>query len=228
MLAACKTDQERADEAYERGLALLAAGDEARARVEFRNATTAEVNHVGAQTQLGRLFQREGATRAAFRAYLRVAEADPTNLEAVSTLARIAFRQQEWDIFERYALRALELAPADPGVKVIGLARQYRQAVLDKDQTRRQSLLAEGEALSAQQGDDMLLRFVLIDSYVTDGRPRDALAQIDAALATDPKNPGLHTMKLQVLGRLEDIDGIGAELHRAVEVSPTTSPTTRR
>lgn len=220
MLAACKTDQERADEAYERGLALLAAGDEARARVEFRNATTAEVNHVGAQTQLGRLFQREGATRAAFRAYLRVAEADPTNLEAVPTLARIAFRQQEWDIFERYALRALELAPADPGVKVIGLARQYRQAVLDKDQARRQSLLAEGEALSAQQGDDMLLRFVLIDSYVTDGRPRDALAQIDAALATDPKNPGLHTMKLQVLGRLEDIDGIGAELHRAVEVFP--------
>ena len=220
-LAACKTDRERAEEAFQRGMALLQAGDPARARVEFRNAIAADMTYLDAEIQMGRLNLREGKEKAAFRSYVRAHEIDPANLEAATTLARIAFVSREWDLFDRYAAEALKLAPRDGGVQAIDLARQYRQATLARDEAARGALLARAEPMTADRPDDLLLRFVLIDAYVNAGRYEDARAQVDAAVAADPDNVQLHPLRLQVLANLKDAAGIEAELRRMQGLFPT-------
>ena len=219
-LSACKSDAERAEEAYQRGMQLLQAGDGARARVEFRNAIAVDMNHVGAQLQIGRLAYLEGNNLAAFRSYGRVYETDANNLEAVIALARITFLQQQWEEFDRFATRAQELAPADPVVTVITLAHDYRKAALAKDAEAQKRLVARAETLATGPDAEIMLRFVLIDGYLDAARYDLARTQVDAAIAQQPTNPTLHPIKLQVLAQLGDLAGIETELRRVIAVFP--------
>lgn len=169
---------------------------------------------------LARLNLEERALRPAFSDYTRVAEQDPTNLEAQVALSQIAFAVKNWDAFERHSEAAITLASDDNQVKVLDLARRYREAVQNEDISARSALLKEAEALNTVVADDEIVRQILIDGYVLEQRYDAALLQLDKAIENDPTDPGLYTLKIQILATLQDADGMEAEMRRMTEVFP--------
>jgi tetratricopeptide (TPR) repeat protein len=219
-LAACDSPEEKAEAYYQRGLELLEAGDEARARVEFRNAIREVGTYMDPYLVLARLNLEDRALRPAFRDYLRVAEQDPTNLEAQVALSQISFAVQDWDAFERHSSEAITLASDDPQVQILDTAQRYRQAVQDEDGPARSAIVTEAEALQQTTPDSEILRQILIDGYMFEQRYEAAKSQVEDAIAADPQNPDFYNYKIQILAVLQDNDGIEAELYRLTEVFP--------
>ncbi|WP_299855117.1 tetratricopeptide repeat protein [uncultured Roseobacter sp.] len=219
-LIACESDAERAEGHYQRGLELMAEGDEARARIEFRNALQQEATHIDARLELARLNYEDGSLRPAFRNYLRVAEQDPNNLEAQVKLGEMAFMIKNWDAFERHTGEAIRLASDDANVRLLDLASRYRNAALAEDRAARQSLLAEAEALEAEFPDNEILRQILIDGYTVSERYDAALAQIEKSIQATPEDVDLYFAKIRLLGTLNDEDAVEDELRRMVATFP--------
>ena len=219
-LGACKSSEDRAEDAFQRGLELMSEGDEARARLEFRNATRLSAAHLEAQLALGRLNLKLGAFRPAFRSFRIVVESEPDNVEAQIAISQISFLNGDWESLERYGARAIELAPENPETKIIDLATRYRQAVLDKDATARSALLEQVQAMESVLPNDRLMRRLLIDGYLSEGRFEAALTQIDNAIEDNPKNRDLYQLKVRILGQLGDNGGVETTLRRMVEVFP--------
>ncbi|MBW4710767.1 tetratricopeptide repeat protein [Roseobacter sp. YSTF-M11] len=219
-LAACDSDEERAEEFYQRGLELAAEGDEERARIEFRNALKQDATHLDARVYLARLQFKAGALRPAFREFLRVAEQDPENLEAQVKLGEMAFLIQNWEAFERHSDAAIQLASDDPNVRLLDLAKRYRSAVLEEDSAARSSVLAEAEAMEADFPDNGILRQILIDGYLFEEKHAAALEQIEKAIVAAPDRQDLYVTKVQLLNGLNDLDAVETELYRMVETFP--------
>lgn len=219
-MAACKSSEDRAEEAYQRGIALLEEGDVDRARIEFRNAIRLSAVHQGAQTELGRLNMEDGSLRPAFRNYRTVVELDPDNAEAHRILGQITFLVQDWENFDRHVQRARELSPDHPDTAVLELARSYRQAAIDSDDPKLDALTEEAAALDASVADSPVLRRVLIDGYLRDQRYEEALVQIDRAIESNPRDQTFYQTKLQVLAQIEDAERLEAALRQMAEMFP--------
>lgn len=219
-LAACESNEQKAEDAYQRGLELMETGDTARAKVEFRNAVRLDPKKVIAQLQLGRLNLEEGSIRPAFRSYRTVVEFEPNNVEALIALSKISFLVNDWQSFERYAPRAVEAAPEDPAARVLDLTMRYRAAVIDDEQTLRSQLVAEATKQLGTTPDDQLLRRILIDGNLKDGRYSVVLEQLDLEIQDNPKDRDTYDLRLRILAELGDYDGVEDELHRMLEIFP--------
>lgn len=219
-LTACDSAEDKARAHYERGLELLTEGDEARARVEFRNAIKEVNTFVEPRLELARISMKNGAFRPAFVNYLRVAEQMPDNLEARVALAEISFYDRQWAPFEEHASAAARIAPDDAAVAILSTALGYREAAVADDASRRNTLLAQAETQINDAPDSEILRRILIDGYITNQEFTKALREIDRSLEDAPDNIELYRLKVQVLARLGDEDGIEATLRKMVEVDP--------
>jgi len=219
-LVACKSSEERAEQTYQRGLALLEAEDYARARIEFRNALAMDGTHVQAALELGRLGLRTGNSGAAFRNFLRVVEQDPENLEGLTNLTRLSFMRRNWEAFDRYAPRTVALAPESEDAKAISLTQDYRAAALADDLPKREALLEEARVLLDGKPDDPMLRQMLIDGYVVLNRFEEALTHLNTTIQDDPKNRRLYELKVQILGQLGDRSGVKETLLEMIGAFP--------
>ncbi|SFR19303.1 tetratricopeptide repeat protein [Poseidonocella sedimentorum] len=219
-LAACDSPEEKAQAHYERGLELLAEGDTARARVEFRNALQEVNTLIEPRLELARLELEAGALRPAYREYLRVVEQDPENTEALVNLGQISFLTNSWETFDRYAPDAIAKAPDDPDARILALATRYREAVQAEDSPARSAIVAEAEAIEAERPDHEVIRRILLDGYLADLRFDDLLEQLDKAIAADPDERNYFNLKLQVLSQIGDEAGLEAQLREMVEIFP--------
>ncbi len=219
-LTACESNEDRAEAAYQRGIELLEAGDEDRAQVEFRNAVRLNRTHVQSHLNLGRLNLEDGSLRPAFRSYTMVVENEPDNAEALTALSQIAFLSNDWESFERYATRAVEVAPDSVETRIIDLANRYRKSVVDEENLVRAQLLAQATELHDEAPDDKLLRRVLIDGNLQEGNFEAALQQIDKEIEDNPKDREIYELKVRILAQLGDNIGVEDELRRMVEVFP--------
>ena len=90
LLAACDSSEERAEEHYESGLALMEEGDLDRALIEFRNVLQLNENHKDARLTYARIQRERGDIRDSYGQFLRVAEQYPDELEPRLALAEMA------------------------------------------------------------------------------------------------------------------------------------------
>lgn len=219
-LAACDSAEEKAQAHYERGLELLAEGDGARARLEFRNALKEVGTMIEPRLELARMSRAEGAIRPALREYLRVAEQDPENLEANIALGELSFQTKNWETFERYSAAAVAQAPDSLEVRILDVAMKYRAASLDEDAAARSTLLTSAETLQADNPQSTILYQILIDGYIGERRYSEALVQIDKAIETGTDQLQLYNIKLQTLAQMGEEDAIEEELYRMVTLFP--------
>lgn len=219
-LAACESAEDKAQGHYDRAIELIAQDDSKRAIVELRNALQELPTFIDARMLLANLSSADGDTAGAFRNYLRVAEQNPDNLEALIALSQIAFLEQSWDAFVQHSAAAVALAPENPQVVLIDVAGRYRTAAMDQDFTGRSAILTEAEALEADHPDDQVLRQVLIDGYLARKDYDSAIAQIEKSIADTPNDPVPYGLKLQVLGQTNDNMAIEAMLRQMVETFP--------
>lgn len=219
-LAGCDSAEERAEAAFARAMSFVETGDDARARVELRNATRENPAHFGAALELARLNMREGSQRGMYRWYLRVVELEPENFEGLRALAETSFLVRDWESFNRYGPRAIEADPNNPASRALDLVTQYRTASQDQDSPAQKSLLIKAEELSEELPENFLLQQLLIDGYLSTQRYREALETLDEAIAQALDKREFYDLKLRVLNELGDQNGISETLRGMVDIFP--------
>ncbi|MDO9640861.1 MAG: tetratricopeptide repeat protein [Pseudotabrizicola sp.] len=220
VLSGCQSSEEKAEGYFQSGLTLLAAGDEERALVEFRNVFKYDGFHKDARKTYADILVKRGDLREAYGQYLRLIEQYPDTVEVRQTLAEMALAQGNFDETERHGRAALQLAPDAPDVQAIGLALDYRAAVLARDVGAEADIARKAEALQAGLPQNLVLRRILIDNRMRGPEPQTALAQIDAALEIEPESFEFHSMRLSLLGQAEDVAGFGQQLKTMVALFP--------
>ncbi|MEI4233968.1 tetratricopeptide repeat protein [Roseovarius sp. D22-M7] len=221
LLSFCDTAEERAEAHYQSGLELLREGDADRALVEFRNVFQLDGQHRAARRTYAETVLERGNLREAFGQYRRLVEQYPDSLPGQRALAELALEFNDWDAARRHGAAAAELAPEDPLVQAVNATVAYRDAVSGRgDAEARRDAVTRARALVEDNPDLMIARQVVIDDLI---RSRDwtaALTAIDAALAREPDNRQLYTIRLGVLNQLGERPEIRAQLEKMIARFP--------
>lgn len=213
-LTGCDTAKERAEAHYQRGMELIAAGDDDRALVEFRNVFRLDGTHLPARLEYARVMRQRGDQREAMAQYLRVVDLDPGNLEGQRAVIEIALRSQDFTTAQEHLDEAWRLAPKDPGIRALKATLDYR------DPARRGAAVALAREVLVETPDNVAASLVLVADRLNSDAPAEALPIVDAALALAPKDQGLHLARLATLEKLGRTEESGAELRRMAELYP--------
>jgi cellulose synthase operon protein C len=219
-LSGCQSDEEQAEEFYQSGLALLEAGDEERALVEFRNVFQYDGFHKDARQTYADLQLKRGEVAEAYSQYLRLIEQYPDTPEVRQTLAELAIQRNDWEEAERHGRAAIQLAPDVPGVKAIALALNYRTAVLDRDEGARIDIADQAAVLLETAPDNLVARRIVIDRLMAGPTPQDAIPEIEKILALTPNAFEFHILKVGLLAQINDVEGTGAQLKQMYALFP--------
>lgn len=212
VLAGCESSEERAEKHFQSGMALLEEGDQDRALVEFRNVFKLNGRHREARQTYAAVVLEQGKFREAYGQYLRLVEQYPDDGIGRRALAEMAFQASNWDEFARHGAEAVTLLPEDDRVKIIDLGLKFRQAALDEDNPQLTALTEDAAALIKDAPDSTILRTLLIDGYLRDGRYTEALRELEATIALTPDNRTLYNQKLALLNQLGDMEALEQEL----------------
>ena len=212
-LAACESDEERAQSHYERAVTLVAEGESERAAIELRNALQANGSHAGARLEYARLLRAEDNTQGAVGEYLRLLELDPDNVEAHLALAEMAMASRDVNAVELHARRAYELDPENPEIRALQASLDFREGKTDE-------AIAMAEGVLAEVPDNVAAHMVLIAERMSVSDWTGAVERVDAALALRPNDEDLHLARLAALGQDMENPEIGEQLVRMVELFP--------
>ncbi len=215
VLVACDTAEERAENHYQRAIALLAEGDEERAMIEFRNVFRRSEGHTQARLDYARLLRDRGELPAAFNQYQRLVEHDRTSLAGLKELTELALRLGDLDAARENIDIAFALAADDPEVRAL-------KATLDfaNGGAGRVDAVEMARSVLDQAPDNLAAQMVLIADRLQSGDPEGALVRVDAALARSPEDEGLRISRLAALEAIGDSAGVGAELETMVGLFP--------
>ena len=217
-LGGCDTAAERAEAHYQRGMALLAAGDVDRAQMEFRNVfrLTASISRPGSPTPGSCATRATPGARSASTCWwstrTRAASRGSARLTDLA-LQHAGLRHR------RRARRASAPSTSRPGRPQV----RALKATVDSrhpDDPRRGTRLARG--VVAENPGSVAAHMVLIADRMEPTRPRRRSPATDAALATIPGDEGLHLVRLAALEQLATT----RHRRRAEPDGRSSSPTT--
>lgn len=219
-LSGCESPEEKAERFYQSGMALLAAGDEERALIEFRNVFENDGFHKEARKTYADVQLRRGEVAEAYSQYLRLIEQYPDMVEVREILAGLAISRNDWEEAERHGKAAIELAPDRPAVRAIAAALDYRTAVMAEDEAGSEDAYRRAEAILAETPDDAVARRIVIDRLANSADPLSAMPQIDRAIAADPRQLEYQALKFRLLAEANDVEGTGTQLRAMFEQFP--------
>lgn len=219
-LTGCRNSEEKAEDYYQSGLTLLAAGDADRALVEFRNVLKYDGFHKDARQTYANVQFDRGEIGEAYAQYLRLIEQYPDTVEVRQRLAEIAIALNDWAEAERHGKAALILTPRAPGVQAIGAALDYHQAQIDSDTETAAKAVVEARRISKLLPDNMIARGVMINDLLSKPDVLGALAEIEQALQIQPDSLDLLVLKLRLLVQADDSGATGTLLKEMVERFP--------
>ena len=219
-LSACKTSEEKAEDYYQSGLALLAKGDEQRAMIEFRNVFKYNGFHKAARRTYADTLVKEGKQQEAYSQYLRLIEQYPDTVDVRVILAEIAIDTGAWEEAERHGRAAIALDPDAPDVKAIKAALDFRAAVLADDTAAQDKVATEANTLLATLPANKIIRRIVIGNLAAGPDSLRAIPIIDDGLKIDPTSLELYMIKFRIQARAGDAKGTGDTLKRMVELFP--------
>ncbi|WP_096787998.1 tetratricopeptide repeat protein [Rhodobacter sp. CZR27] len=222
MLSACESSEEKAERYYRSGMELLAAGDEDRAMVEFRNVFKYDPAHREARQAFADLLLKRGRDAEAYAHYLKLIEQYPDILPVRATLAEMAIRAMDWDEAERHGRAALNLAPQPhpPELRAIRVSLDYRTAWLARDEATLARLEREAREILAEAPANRIARRLVVDRLAGGRHPEAALPEIEILLAADPDALELHMLKYRLLAGSGQPEAAGEQLRRMFELFP--------
>ena len=219
-LAACDSAEERAEKHFQSGIELLESGDAKRALVEFRNVFALDGNHKEARLAYARTARSLGNISESYSNFLNVSEQDPQNLEARLALTEMAVVAQNWDEAERHGAVLIQAETPIEGSDIPRLALEFRQAVLDGDNTKKRALTREAEVLAADQPDNEILHRILIEGYMSEGEIDKAIDITDRAIAKSPDNGLFYQVKAMILAQKNDTPLLEGHLRETIKRFP--------
>ncbi|WP_168199327.1 tetratricopeptide repeat protein [Pseudorhodobacter turbinis] len=225
LLAGCQSDEDKAENFYQSGLALYQEGDPERALLELRNVFNHDGFHKDARQTYANILIELGRQQEAYSQYLRLIEQYPDTVDVRVTLAQMAITNNDWQEVERHGNAALRLAPERPDVKALDIALSYRNASVANDAEARSKLANDATKLLEQiradgQPENAALVRIVIDNLVRSDTPADALPTVNEALERSPEAPDLNMLKAQLLASSGDVAGTGAQLEKMIQMDP--------
>ena len=215
VLAGCDTAEERAEGHYQRGMALIAEGETARAEVEFRNVFKLDGDHTGARLAYAGLLEDRGDAAGALSQYLRLVEQDPGSLEGRRAAARLALALGDVETARTNVEAAFAADPSDTEVRAIKAAVDYAREGGD-----RPAAVAMAREVLAEDPSRIPAHMILIAEAMNAGDDAAALPLIDAAAAQAPEDEALAILRLSALRNLGDTKAEGAQLREMVDAFP--------
>ncbi|MEM0921597.1 MAG: tetratricopeptide repeat protein [Pseudomonadota bacterium] len=215
LLAACDSIEERVQGHYERGMELLAAGEENKAILEFRNALKLDDTHVPSHFELGLIQEAKGNVRPAFRRFTTVIEIEPNHIEARIKTLRYFLLVNQLDDAEDTLDVLLGFAPDNAEAYALEGALSMKL----EDLERADKAIARAEELDPVSLDAALMR---ASYHYETGDQSAALDRVNQALEVMPGEMPLHIMKLQILNRLDNPAAMGVQLAEMVQLFPDT------
>ncbi|RMH52183.1 MAG: tetratricopeptide repeat protein [Alphaproteobacteria bacterium] len=212
-LAACESAEERVAAHLAQGRALVAAGQDAKARLEFANALRIDADNVAAHLELARLYERTGELRPMLGHLNRLVELDPANPWVRGRLALISLAAGDPDTALAHAEAAVAAAPQDAGALAA-------RAVVRFAMGRTEAALADAQAAVAVEPGQPLAGHVIVRARMVAGDPEGALAELDGFLARHPDDVELNALRLALLAQLQREEELGAQLVRMTELTP--------
>lgn len=219
-LAACQNGDERAEEHYQSALALMAAGDLDRARVEFLNVFNHNGQHREARADFAAMQRERGELQESYSQYLRLVEQYPDHADGRIALAEMALEIQNWEEARRHGRTAQEVAPEDPRVVIITAYLTYLEALEEEDAPARRAAFDAAQGILAETPENLLLLRLSIDHMLREGDLDGALAAVDLALEGTPDSRLLNDVRLSVLIELEEVEAVETHLLAMLERFP--------
>lgn len=225
LLAACESDEDKAERYFQSGLALLEAGDEERALVEFRNVFKYDGFHKEARRIYADTIFENGNVQEAYSQYLRLIEQYPNTADVRRQLTEIAISRGDWEEAMRHGNAAIELTPDVPRVQAIQLVLAYREASLERDEAARTTLAQDAASLletlrTEEDSDGAVLVRIIIDYLISIEDVSSALGEVKEALSRDPQAEDLNLLLARLLAQTGDIEGTSVQLRKMVEMFP--------
>ena len=219
-LAACDSDEDRAEKHYQSAVELLAAEDFDRAIVELRNVFQLNPRHQDARRDYGQFLKEQGRTREAYQQFLALSEIAPNDLTARVELSELAIQLGSFEDLMRHGRKAIEIDAEQPRVQVISAAIDYQVALEGKDEAARRDAAAKIVNVRSELDDTLLADQIEVDNLIRNGEYREALALLDKLINEFPDAENYHQLKLRILGTLQDEDGIQEQLLLLVRTFP--------
>ncbi|MEM9144759.1 MAG: tetratricopeptide repeat protein [Pseudomonadota bacterium] len=213
VLAACDSVEERAENHYQSGMALLAEGDPVKATLEFRNALKLNDSHVGANMELGRIFEENANAPGAVHQYQKVVSLDATQYEAHLKLGQLLLSSNQIEAAAVHIANAAQLRPEIADVLILEATLAMRTGNEALARERAEAVLAQDENL----GDAWVILSAL--SRRAD-QSEKALEQINEGQRRDPDNVRVLLFRLNLLGEMQALDEIGPALQRLITLQP--------
>lgn len=215
-LAGCDSVEERVARHHERGVALMAEGESAKAFLEFRNALKLNENYAPSRFRLARLYENDGEIGAAVANYRLTAELDPGNVEALVRLAQLLMLGGAAEEAAGHAEAAVAQAPEDPDALSALATIRLREG--DRD-----AALALADKVLAARPDHVGANLVRIGDLARSNAMPEALAALDRLLADAPTEKTLNLVKLQLLEQMGDASAVAAHLKKLAQTYPEDS-----
>jgi pentatricopeptide repeat protein len=249
MLAGCGSPEQRAQNYYERGMALIAKNDDLNARLELLNAVKYKSDKIEVWRALAGIDERTKA-QSLFTDLQRIVELDPIDLDsrlklvrimvaggAVEAASRILDAAKEGDTpsANLHALKAVMLARTnDPA----GALKEAQRAIeIDPNNVDAVGYVAarkasegdgEGalkllEALHPEPKDEIRIAVEEIQILLRKGDLQKAETLLRKVIAQDPKQPAYRNQLIQVLIAQRRFDEAEKEFRARTEAEPANT-----
>lgn len=213
LLSACDSAEERKVRHYEDGLRLEAEGVADKAIIAFRNALRIDDAYAPPYLELGRIFKLQDNAPQAAAHLLKFVELQPEHVDARLDLAEVLIGMRRIDDASTHVDAAMQREPESPkGLSLRSAVQLARGELAEAVDSARKALSADP--------DQSIARLTLIAERVRAEDFEGALAQIAEAEARVGQEPMLGVIRLGVLERQGDREGVGAELRKLYAAFP--------
>jgi tetratricopeptide (TPR) repeat protein len=239
-----------------RGRIELARGDAAAALASFEQGIRNWPNNAGARYLAGLAARQLGDYDRAISELREAVRVDNAATDAARVLARIHYQRGEWKESIKFTRAALKRPRGktpdtyvvavrsfaalkqwdDARATALTLANQPDQKALGYAELAAVERAAVGperaiaalkkSGLDLSEPENEVALRALVDASLADGKGKEALAAVDAALAKHPEQASLHELRGYALGRLERNDDAKAAYGKAVELDPKNAAAT--
>ena len=211
-VAACGSPEDRAKSYYDEGMKLMAANDNARAAVEFKNAVKVKKDYIPAWLALAKIEELNHRFPGMVPLLRTVVELDPKDVADRVKLARILLVGGATDEALKLVNEANDI-DAHNG-DVLGL----KAAILFKLKDAKGAVQAAQAALDLDPKNSSAISVMAADKLAR-GDTKGALQTLDAATA-EKDDLGIDLFKLQILEKSQDLQQAVTQLHKLAELYP--------
>lgn len=214
VLAGCSSPEEKAQEFYENGKALLEDGKVIKARIQFQNALQLNKKMVGPWYGLAQIAEKKKQWKKVFKLLRTVVELDPNHTEAQLKIGKIYLISGQLEEGLKTSNLLMELMPGNAD------AFALHAALLLKSGDKKGAVDYAGRALAVDALNTEAL-MVLANERLQDKDAQKAIEFLDKGISADDANAALYLVKLQALQMLNKYDEMESILKHLVELEPT-------